>query len=123
MKKIAEMTMDELSVCMCKMAAPASNLFADGEVTDAFDEAQKRMPEKATLQEAFSIFSSVLVPVLMNEKHKAETYSILSAQSGENVDEIAARNGLEVMRDLFTVFMLERDVQTIFRVGAEVRPE
>ena len=123
MKKLSEMTMEELSACLCKMAGPADNLFSDAAVCDAFDTAQKRMPENPTIQAAFSIFTSILVPALMSEKHKGDTYAILSAQSGDSVEEISARNGMEVMKDLFTVFVLERDVQTIFRIGAEVRPE
>lgn len=123
MKKIAEMTMDELSACLCKMATPASNLFSDGAVTDAFDEVQNRMPKKATVQEAFSIFTGILVPVLMGDKHKADTYALLAAQTGERVEEVASRNGLEVMKDLFQMLMMERDVQAIFRTGAEVRTE
>ena len=123
MKKLAEMTMEELSAYLCKVAGPADNLFSDAAVCAAFDEAQERMPEKPTIQSAFSIFTAVLVPALMSEKHKGDTYAILSAQTGESVEEVVKRNGFEVMKDLFSIFVLERDVQTIFRAGAQVRPE
>lgn len=121
MKKLSEMTMNELSACLCKMASPAQALFSDGMVLEAFDGVQEVLNEQTTVSDALGIFTGVLLPVLTDDKHKADTYAILAAQNGQSVEEIEARNGYEVVRELFSIFMVERDVQTIFRPCAQAR--
>lgn len=121
MKKISEMTMSELSRCMCAIAEPAERLFSDGAVTEAFAEANEKIGEKAPVKTAFSIFSAVLFPVLTGEKHKQDTYAILSALTDQKAEEIENRNGVEVMRDLFAIFVVDGEVQSMFQPCAEVR--
>lgn len=121
MKKIAEMTMNELTACISKLSDPAERLFSDNVVIETLEDFRKQIPEKANVQTAFSLFMSVVLPVLTDEKHKKDTYAILNAMCGEEAMDIEARNGLEVMRDLFVVFALEKDVETLFRPGCEAR--
>lgn len=118
MKRIHEMTMAELSVCLCKMAEPAERIFSDGAVIDALREMRNRMSEKTTVDTAVSIFAAVLFPVLMSDAHKQDAYAILDAM-GATVK--ADTNGLEAMRDLFVVFVRDRDVESLFRPCAEAR--
>ena len=121
MKKISEMNMAELTACICKLSGPAEKLFSDGAVIDALDDFRNRIPENATIETAFSLFMAAVLPVITSDEHKMHTYAILSALCDQPVEGIEARNGLEVMRDLFLVFAMERDVETIFRPGCQGR--
>lgn len=121
MKKIHEMPMGDLSVCLCKMAAAADNLFADAAVCEAFDEVKRLIGDEAPANVAVSLFASIMMPVLMNEKHKRDTFAILGALGCGTSDEIEQRNGIEVLHDLFTVFVIDGDVQSLFRPCAEMR--
>lgn len=121
MKKIANMNALELSACLCKIAEPAERLFTDGAVVEAMDDLRKAIPEKADIPTVFSLFTSLLVPKLMGEKHQDDIYAILAAIDGVTVEDIKGKNGLETLRDVFIVFVTERDVETIFRPGCEAR--
>lgn len=123
MKKISEMNMNDLSALLCKIAAPAENLFSDGAVCAAFDEMHKRMGDGQTVKKAFSLFVTVLVPVLMSDAHKADTCAIMAMLCEGDAKAIENGNGLETMRDMFRVFVMEGDVEAIFRPGAEIRGE
>lgn len=120
MKKIDEMTMSELSVFLCKIAGPAENIFSDAAVNEVFDDVAKMLKDKATVENAFSVFCARLVPVMMG-KHEADTFAILAAMEGVSVDEIKEKNGFDVMRTMFKAFMIDRDIQTIFRPMQKVR--
>ena len=120
MKKIDEMTMAELSSFLCKVAVPAENIFADGAVNEAFDEVTKLLKDKATVENAFSVFCAVLVPVMMG-KHEEDTFAILATLEGVSAAEIKDKNGFDVMRTMFKAFMIDRDIQTIFRPLQKVR--
>ncbi len=120
MKKIDEMTMTELSTFLCKVAAPAENIFTDGAVNEAFDEVANLLKDKATVENAFSAFCAVLVPAMMS-KHEEDVFTILAALEGVSVAEIKDKNGFEAMRTMFKAFMIDRDIQTIFRPMQKVR--
>ena len=117
MKKIAS----ELSACLCQIAEPAEKLLSDSAVIDALDGFRKDIPEKSDVATAFSLFTTMVVPKLMDKKHQKDVYSILAAIDGVAVEEIHKRNGLETIRDMFVVFAMERDVETIFRPACEAR--
>lgn len=121
MKKISEMTACELSVCLCKIAEPAEKLLSDSAVIEALDGFRNAIPEKASVSTAFSLFTTMLVPKLMDKKHQKDVYSILAAIDGVTVEDVQKRNGLETVRDMFVVFAMERDVETIFRPACEAR--
>ena len=122
MKKISEMTMNELTMCLSKMAEPASNLFRDAAVTEALKEMRDRAPEKCTIEMAFSLFTTIVVPVLTGEKHIQHTHAILAALDGVSAAEIGKRNGLETLKDMFLVFAIDKDVESIFRPCVQARP-
>lgn len=121
MKKIAEMNASELSACLCQIAEPAEKLLSDSAVIEALDGFRKDIPEKSDVATAFSLFTTMVVPKLMDKKHQKDVYSILAAIDGVAVEEIHKRNGLETIRDMFVVFAMERDVETIFRPACEAR--
>lgn len=121
MRKIETMTANELSVCICKMVGPAERLLSDGAVREALDDMRDAIGKEASVEKAFSAFSTILYPVLGGEAHKDDTFEVLAALDGVSADEIANRNGLEVMRDVFIAFVVDKDVQTIFRPCMEAR--
>ena len=121
MKKISEMTACEISVCLCKIAEPAEKLLSDSAVIEALDGFRNAIPEKVSVATAFSLFTTMLVPKLMDKKHQKDVYSILAAIDGVTVEDVQKRNGLETVRDMFVVFAMERDVETIFRPSCEAR--
>lgn len=121
MKKIAEMNASELSACLCQIAEPAEKLLSDSAVIEALDGFRNAIPEKASVATAFSLFTTMLVPKLMDKKHQKDVYSILAAIDGVTVEDVQKRNGLETVRDMFVVFAMERDVETIFRPACEAR--
>ncbi len=123
MRKISEMTTDELSVMICDIADPASNIMSDGAVSEAFVEMGKRLNRKATVLQNIAVFASVLVPVLLGEKHRNDTYAVLAALEGKTVDEIRKQNGLKTAKDLFDVFMVNKETVTIFRPDQEARAD
>lgn len=123
MKKISEMNMTDLSAMLCQIAAPAERLFSDGAVCAAFDEMHNRMGDGQTVKTAFSLFATVMMPVLMSEAHKADTCAIMAILCDGDAKAIENANGLETMRDMFRVFVMEGDVEAIFRPGAEIRGE
>lgn len=121
MRNIADMTAIELSDCLCEIAEPAESLFSDASVRNALDELKATLPEQATWKQAFSVFSSVLYPVLSGEKHRADVYAILAAIDGVSAAEIESRNGVEVMGNMFKVFVRDGDLQDMFRPVCEIR--
>lgn len=123
MRKITEMTTDELAIAICQMAEPASNIMFDGAVSEAFVEMSKKLDKNSTLLQNIAVFASVLVPVLLGDKHRQDTYAVLAALEGKTVDNIRRQNGLKTAKDLFEVFMSNKDTAVIFRPDQEVRAE
>lgn len=123
MRKIAEMTTDELAQALCQMAEPASNIMSDGAVSEAFVEMGRKLNKKATILQNIAVFASVLVPVLLGEKHRLDTYKVLAALEGVTVEEICKQNGFKTAKDLFEIFMTNRQTVAAFRADPEVRAE
>lgn len=123
MRKIAELTTDELALALCQMAEPASNIMSDGAVSDAFVEMGKKLNKNATMLQNIAVFASTLVPVLLGEQHRQDTCAILAAISGKTVDDIRKQNGFKTAKDLFEVFMVSKETPAIFRADQAVRSE
>ena len=124
MKNFNEMNAEVLMDCIAKLSDPAERIFMDGAVIDALDSYRKQMTpaegEKVNVDKAFSLFVKMVMPVLMGA-HKADTYDIMGVMRDQTADEVKQSNGGEVMRDIFVVFALQRDVEGLFRPGCEVR--
>lgn len=123
MRTIPEMNANDLSVCLCKMADPAERLLSDEAVREAIDNMREHLKDKVTIEKAFSLFTTILYPVLAGDAHKDDTFAVLAALDDVTVEEIGDRNGLEVMRDMFRAFVINTEIVTIFRPCAEVRGE
>lgn len=123
MKKIDEMNVNELTACLCKIAEPAEKLFGDMAVLDALDKMKKAIPAQATAKLVFSLFMTIVYPHLMNEHNKESTMKILAGLDGVTVEEIENRNGVKNAGDMFNIFIMDRDVESVFRPACEVRGE
>lgn len=121
MRKISEMDMQEFPAVLCKIAPCAERLFSDKAVCDAFDKMGEYMKEGQTAKTGFSLFALLLIPVLMNEKHIEDTYSILAAIEGVDVQKMKKLNGVKTTGDMFRLFVLDGSVQGIFRPGSQIR--
>ena len=122
MRKISEMNTEELAVCLCNAADPVSNLLGDNEVVDAFGKLGEKMKGKSVLA-MFGMFVSVVVPTLLGEKHRDDTYALLAAVSGVSVDEVKKQNGFKTAKDVWAIFMTDVDMASMFRDGDEARAE
>lgn len=122
MRKISEMNTEELAVCLCNAADPVSNLLGDNEVVDAFGKLGEKMKGKRVLA-MFGMFVSVVVPTLLGEKHRDDTYALLAAVSGVSVDEVKRQNGFKTAKDVWAIFMTDVDMASMFRDGDEARAE
>lgn len=123
MKKLSEMTTTEFGTCVAKIAECAERLFSDGAVCEALDTLAQKMGDKTRVDRAVALFTAELFPLLTGEKHKADTYTIMEALGCGKAEEMGDKNGIEMLRDLFCVFVRDGEVAAIFRPGAEVRGE
>ena len=57
------------------------------------------------------------------EEHKKDTCEIMAVMTDGDAKTIMESNGLEMMRDMFRVFVVDGDVNAIFRPNAEIRGE
>lgn len=106
MKKLSEMNANELCKALCDIAAPIGNIARDDEVVEALKQiAEKRRPGTA-LAKFFGVSFSALVPLLLN-KHKADTFAVLSVLKGKTVSEVEQENGFQLVRDLRALFQTD----------------
>lgn len=120
MKKLSEMTANELLTCIAEVADPAERIYSDCAVIEALDEYTKKLQEKPDATKALSLFTKILLPKLMG-KHSDDAYTIVGALNGKTAEEIGAANGRDVLRDMFVIFGLERDIEGLFRPCCEAR--
>ena len=121
MKKISEMQAAEFAKCISRIAGPAESLLSDSAVREALDEYKKALPDEITWEAGLSLFASMLFPVLVGDAHRAETYEIIAALNDVGVAAIEEKSGLALMGDVFRAFVIDGEVQAIFRAGCEAR--
>lgn len=109
--KLSEMNTIELSKTLCKIAEPIGRIGADAAISGIFRDFSKKSEGKTVLQTATAMFS-VIVPALL-ERHQEDTFSVISALTGKNVDEIRAQNGMETIRDIKGCF--DNDLMSFFK--------
>lgn len=122
MRNLSELNANELTRCLCALAGPAEKIFSDGAVTHAMDSYKKKIDENTRIDKGFSLFVTMVFSDLM-EKHGDDVYAIIAALDDAKVEDVKARNGVEVMRDIFKAFVLDGDLSAIFRPGCEAGGE
>ena len=123
MKKISEMSTDELGAFLCEVAEPVSNLVTDAEVIEALTDMARKMQGYKSMFVVFGLFGSTVIPIMLGKKHKEDTYKILAAVGGKTVDEIRNQNGLKTAKEVWELLMTDRDMGDMFRPGEGVRAE
>lgn len=92
---------------LCRIVEDTSVIFSDSFVIERFREAQESMGDEPAFNSALSAFASTIAPVLLSEKYKANTISILSCLKGDTAD------GSGMIRDLFTLILLDKDYSAL----------
>lgn len=96
--KLSEMSTENLAATLCKIAAPVERIGADQEVNDVLKELSSHGGKISVLQAGTATFGK-LIPVLL-DRHKEDTYAILSALTGKSVGKLREQRGLETIRDV-----------------------
>lgn len=117
MKTFSEMNTEELSRAICTMAEKISNIVNDPAAIEALSNMKKLMDNDAPALQTFSVFASDLIPTLLGDAHREDTFAILAAFSGKTVDELKQQNGFKTAKELYSLLMKERDLGSLFRAG------
>ena len=118
--KLSEMTVDQLTDCLCEIAAPVGNITSDPDIVallkefaakgkaakakeDTPDAEKKEEKADITMVELVGGVLAKAVP-LMFKKHKNDTLRIIAALNGKTVREIERENGIAVIKMLKSSF-------------------
>ena len=92
---------------LCNVVENTAKIFSDAFVSESLREAQEQMGDNPSMGLALAAFSENIAPVLLGDKHKAATLSILRALRGET------DGGAETIRDLFSLLLMDREYATL----------
>jgi len=101
MRKIDEMTTEELTNLMFELAGPVGNLVQDDDFWTALQETTKagmKLRQKDTLRFILTAYAR-LTPILFG-KYRGDTIKIISIIENRPVSEVSNANGMEVLRNL-----------------------
>ena len=70
------------TVDLCRVVVDTAHIFSDDYVLESIREAQKAMGQDPSVGSALAAFSASIAPVLLGEKYKSSTISILHAMGG-----------------------------------------
>lgn len=88
---------------LCRLVEDTAQIFSDAYVSEALRDAQREMGKEPDIGTALSAFASTIAPVLLGDKHKAHTMSILRTLQGET------GGGADTIRDMFTLVLMDKD--------------
>lgn len=97
--KLSEMNTDQMAEALCAMGEHVNNICQDA----GFNEQMKKLGEdmKAggmTMYQKLGRTVTLWLPALL-VTHRADVYAILSMLTGKGVEEIAAQNGMQTLKD------------------------
>lgn len=92
---------------LCKVVEDAAQIFSDAYVSEALKDAQQEMGNEPAVSTALAAFASTIAPVLLGDKHKAHTMSILRALQRDT------DGGANTIRDLFSLVLMDKDFTTL----------
>lgn len=99
---------------LAELAEPVGNLVNDDEFWEAFTECTKNgagLRMERGLRFFLQTYGSLL-PILMSEEHKRDTFAIIAAATGRSVNECANMNGMQMLKEFGAVFV--GDLQSFF---------
>lgn len=106
MKKLSEMTAAELTTALCEIAEPIGNISQDDEVVEALQKITKSKATNAIAGKLIGFSFSSLVPLLL-QKHRTDTFAVLSVLAGKTLEELEKENGFRLIRDIRGLFSSE----------------
>ena len=111
--KISEMNTNQLAETLVRIADPIERIGKDEEMNKRLSESigQLRGGETTMMQYRAAMLGG-MIPALL-ERHRADTYEILSALTGKPVKEIEQQNGLQTLREAKEC--LDGDLLSFFR--------
>lgn len=92
---------------LCKVVGDVAHIFSDAYVSEALKDAQQEMGNEPAVSTALAAFASTIAPVLLEDKHKAHTMSILRALQRDT------DGGANTIRDLFSLVLMDKDFTTL----------
>ena len=97
--KLSEMNTVQLADALVKLAAPMERIAKDEELNERMAEAARRLREGGmTKLQHNAAMLGMLIPALL-ERHRADTFAVLSAMTGKSVEEIAAQPGMMTLKE------------------------
>lgn len=97
--KLSEMNTDQMAEALCAMGDHVNNICMDTEFNDQIKKLSDDMNAGGmTVYQKLGRTVSLWLPALL-VTHKAEVYAILSVLTGKSVEEIAAQNGMQTIKD------------------------
>lgn len=117
--KLSQMNTNDLAACLCRIAAPMERIAQDKELTKTMGEITKNLEGRSSLQIGMSTLAALL-PALL-ERHREETYTILSILTGKSIEEIGDQNAMLTLRDVREC--VDSDFMDFFRSSGASRPE
>lgn len=91
---------------LAELAEPVGNLTRDDAFWDVFVECTKRgvgLKQKDTFRFLLLAYAD-LVPMLMSEEHRADTFRILAIVEGKTVEQVARMNAQELWQSVRDAF-------------------
>lgn len=92
---------------LCRVVVDTAQIFSDAYVSEALGEARKQMGDSPDISSALASFASTIAPVLLGDKHKAHTMSLLRTLRRDT------NGGADTIRDLFTLVMMDSDFHAL----------
>ena len=97
--KLSEMNTVQLSDALVRLAGPMERIGKDAKMNDALKANAEKLREKGMSRlENTTALIGAMVPALL-ERHRADTFEILSALTGKSVAEIEAQPGMLTLRE------------------------
>ena len=88
---------------LCRVVADTAKIFNDSYVSETLKQAQQQMGDNPSVGVALAAFTANIAPVLLGDKHKASTLSILRILRG------STDGGTDTIRDLFSLLLMDQD--------------
>lgn len=92
---------------LCQAVVDTAKIFSDAYVSEALREAQEQMGKDPAISTALAAFASTIAPVLLGDKHKSSTLSLLRALKGKT------DGGADTIRDLFSLVLMDKEFITL----------
>ncbi|MBR6571500.1 MAG: hypothetical protein IKK75_13710 [Clostridia bacterium] len=106
MQSIFTMPTNEAIRILPEIGEAMVNVFADQKVHDAMLCMHEKLGKKASGLKAAILGSALLVPAMLNKEHGEDTYKLLAACKGVDVDTVKRQSLLKTVNDIMSMLTL-----------------